>query len=339
MWRPATPKGIEVKPGLAQPPFCNYPPAFVVAFSPLAHIDQRDAFWLWDATQFVFLAIAILLLAREADPPLDLTTITLLAALTIVSRPFRGTLIYAQVTPMLLAAMLASWRCSRRRWPALAGLFLALAALLKLFPAAAGGYFLFARRWREAAWAAAFFVAGAIASGVGNWIAFFRYGVTSSAGPLARNHLTALAWTRNVAAPALAQLTGLHIPVAIFATAIAVVLIAAGALQSIRTARQSATQDGVTLGAWIAIALALSPVAWPHETILLLPLYLFASMAAIESIRGNRWQDSRFIAGTVLLAIGLVPELIKAAPNAGFIGIVAAIAGGSLICRASDSST
>src|SRR5262249_56656195 len=111
------------------------------------------------------------------------------------------------------------------------------------------------------AWAAAFFTAGVIASGIENWIAFVRYGVSSSAGPLARSHMTALAWTRNVAAPTLVQLTGLNFPVAIFALAAALILIAIGAEQTIRTSRESATPDAVTFGTWIAIALALSPVA------------------------------------------------------------------------------
>src|SRR5262249_35010708 len=162
-----------------------------------------------------------------------------------------------------------------------------------------------------------------------------RYGVSSSAGPLARSHMTALAWTRNVAAPTLVQLTGLNFPVAIFALAAALILIAIGAEQTIRTSRESATRDAVTFGTWIAIALALSPVAWPHETILLLPLYLFASTAAIESVAGNRWRNPRLITGALLLGIGLVPELVKAAPNAGFIGIIAAVAGGTLVSRAS----
>jgi len=49
---------------------CNYTPAFIEIFSPLARIDQQTAFWIWQAAQILCMVVAVLLLARGSASPL-----------------------------------------------------------------------------------------------------------------------------------------------------------------------------------------------------------------------------------------------------------------------------
>src|SRR5260370_34691210 len=122
--------------------------------------DRKTACWIWQAVQFLCLVAAVLLLARGNDPPLGAALTIIVLSLVLMSRPFAGAIVWSQIAPMLLALLCAAWFCARRNRPAAAGMWLALAAWLKLFPAGAAGYFLFSRRWRSLSWTIGFFVAG-----------------------------------------------------------------------------------------------------------------------------------------------------------------------------------
>ena len=87
------------------------------------------------------LVAAVLLLARGNDPPLGAAPTIIVLSLVLLSRQFAGALVDAQVTPMLLVLLSASWFCARRERPAAAGLCLALAALLKLYPVRPADFF------------------------------------------------------------------------------------------------------------------------------------------------------------------------------------------------------
>src|SRR5260221_7464977 len=63
-------KQVGSQPGLSRPRDCNNTPFFVEVFSPLARLDQKTAFWIWEATQTICLVAAVILLARGSDPPL-----------------------------------------------------------------------------------------------------------------------------------------------------------------------------------------------------------------------------------------------------------------------------
>ena len=117
------------------------------------------------------LVAAVLLLARGSDSAARRRADHHCAFTGAAIARVRGhTGILAQLTPMLLALLCASWFCARWERPAAAGLWLALAALLKLYPAAAGGYFLFGRRWRALGWTIGFFAAGVLLTNPARWI-------------------------------------------------------------------------------------------------------------------------------------------------------------------------
>jgi len=336
---------VDLRPGLSLPRYCNYTPFFVEVFSPLARLDQKTAFWIWEAAQMMCLVAAVLLLARGNAPPLEAAPTIIVLSLLLLSRQFAGTLVMAQVTPTLLALLSASWFCARRERPAAAGLCLALAALVKLYPAAAGGYFLFGRRWRALGWTVAFFAAGVLLTNPFRWIELAMQGMPISYDTIVMLHvtfalghaeLTVLAFVRKIvahfagtsiiAAPLFAVLG--------FTALIDLALLAIAAAATI-TGRESADLDGLLFGLWVALALLMSPLAWIHETLLLLPAYLFGTLAAWDGSHSREpARHIALIAGAAMLAVCIVTGLIKAVPHPGFPVLLAAYLGAALIFRA-----
>jgi len=329
-------KKSDLRPGLSRPHYCNYPPFFVEVFSPLARLDQKTAFWIWEAAQMLCLVGAVLMLARANAPPLGAAPTIIVLSLVILSRQFAGALVAAQVTPMLLALLSASWFCARRERPAAAGLCLALAALLKLYPAAAGGYLLFARRWRALGWTIGLFAAGVLLTNPLRWIELATLELPVSYHIVARAELTVLAFVRKcvahfagttiAAAPLLAVL--------VFTALIDLALLAIAAAATI-SGRERADLDGLIFGLWVALALLMSPLAWIPETLLLIPAYLFGMLAAWDGFQPREAaRQIALIAGAAMLAACIATALIKVVPHPGFPVLLAAYLGAALIFRA-----
>ncbi len=175
---------------------CNYTPAFIEIFSPLARIDQQTAFWIWQAAQILCMVIAVLLLARGSASPLGPAPTIIVLSLVMMSSPFAAALVWSQIAPMLLALLSAAWFCARRQQPAAAGLWLALAALLKLYPAAAAGYFLFGRHWRALGWTIGFFAAGVLLTNPTHWIELVTHGLPIAYRITGRHGLSVLSFVR-----------------------------------------------------------------------------------------------------------------------------------------------
>jgi alpha-1,2-mannosyltransferase len=334
-WMVQTAK-TELRPGLFRPLYCNSPPFFVQVFSPLARFDQKTAFWIWQAVQMICLMAAVLMLARGSDPPLGAAATVIILSILLLSRQFAGTLVMAEVTPTILALLTASWFCSRRERPAAAGLCLALAALVKLYPAAAGGYFLFARRWRALGWAIGCFAAGVLLTNPSHWIELATMEMPVSYRNVARAELTVLAFVRKCVAH-FAGTTTLAAPMLAvfgFTALIDLALLAIAAAATI-TSRRRADLDPLLFGLWVALALLMSPLAWIHEAILLLPLCLFGMLAAWDGFQPrDAVRQIALISGAALLAICIVTALIKAVPHPGFPMLLAAYVGAALIFRA-----
>ena len=329
-------KKIDLRPGLSRPHYCNYPPFFVEVFSPLARLDQKTAFWIWEAAQMLCLVGAVLMLARANAPPLGAAPTIILLSLVILSRQFAGALVAAQVTPMLLALLSASWFCARRERPAAAGLWLALAALLKLYPAGAAGYFLFGRRWRALGWTIGFFAAGVLLTNPLRWIELATLELPVSYHIVARAELTVLAFVRKCVAHFAGTTIAAAPLFAVFAiTALIDLALLAIAAAATITGRERADLDGLIFGLWVALALLMSPLAWIPETLLLLPAYLFGMLAAWDGFQPREAaRQIALIAGAAMLAACIATALIKAVPHPGFPVLLAAYLGAALIFRA-----
>jgi hypothetical protein len=328
-----TPAPVELRPGVSRARYCNYSPFFVEAFSPLARLDPKTAFWLWEAVQLLCMVATVLLLARGNDPPLAAAPTIIVLSLVLMSRQYAGALVAAQVTPMLLAALCASWFCARRNRPAAAGLSMALAALLKLYPAAAAGYFLFGRHWRALGWTVGFFVAGVILTNPARWIELATLEMPVSYRIVGHAELTVLAFVRKCVAH-FAGTTIIEAPflaVMAFTALIDLVLLGVAAAASI-AGRERSDLDGLVFGLWVALALLMSPLAWIPETLLLLPAYLFGTLAAWNGFRPREAaRQILLIAGGTILAGCIATALIKAIPHPGFPVLMAAYLSAALI--------
>src|ERR1035437_364285 len=135
----------ELRPGEPRRIY-NQPPAFVEAFAPLTLLDKRLAHWIWQIAQLAFLALALRLVAREIDPPLDPAAVVIFIALALMFQSVRKMLFNGQLSPLLLLSMVIAWICARRGRPAAAGFSPAIATLLKLYPGALAVYFLLRKR-------------------------------------------------------------------------------------------------------------------------------------------------------------------------------------------------
>ena len=329
-------KQVDSRPRLSRSSNCNNTPFFIEVFSPLARLDQKTAFWVWEGGQLICLLAAVLMLARESDPPLGAAPTIIVLSMVLLSRQFVGELVYAQVTSILLVLLTASWFCARREHPAAAGLCLALAALMKLYPVTVGGFFLFDRRWRTIGWAIGFFVLGVLLTNPAHWIELATQGMSVSYQKVAESELTVLAFVRR----SVAHLAGTTIAAApmsavIAITAIIDVALLAVAAEATRISRGRADLDGLLFGLWIALALLMSPLAWIQETLLLIPAYLFGILAAWHGLqRRESARRTALIAGSVILAGCIATALIKALPHPGFAMLLASYFGAVLIFRA-----
>ena len=329
-------KQVDSKPHLSRRRDCNNTPFFVEVFSPLARLDQKTAFWIWEDSQTICLVAAVILLARGSDPPLGAATTIIVLSLVLLSRQFAGELVYAQVTSMLLVLLSASWFCARRERPAAAGLCLALAALVKLYPVTVGGFFLFDRRWRTLGWAIAFFAAGVLLTNPTHWIELATQGLPVSYQKVAESELTVLAFVRKSAAHfAGTTIASAPLPAVIAITALIDVALLAVAAAATTISRGRADLDGLLFGLWIALALLMSPLAWIQETLLLIPAYLFGTLAAWDGFqRRDATGQILLIAGSVILAGCIATALIKALPHPGFAMLLGSYFAAALILRA-----
>ncbi len=276
------------------------------------------------------------MLARANAPPLGPAPTIIVLSLVLLSRQFAGAIASAQFTPMLLGLLSASWFCARRERPAAAGLWLAIAALLKLYPAAVAGYFLFGRRWHALAWTIGFFAIGVLLTNPWRWIELVTLGMPVSYHAVGRAELTVLAFVRKV----VADFAGTKVfdapllPLLTIVTLIDLVLLAIAATASLAI-RGRNYLEGLLFGMWIALALLMSPLAWLPETLLLLPLYLFGMLAAWNGFQPREAaRQISLLAGAALLTLCIMTALIKAVPHPGFAALLAAYLGGALIFRA-----
>lgn len=275
-WQPPPPVA-----GQPRPTPCNYTPPYVVWFSPLAGVGMRPAFWIWESLQLAGLIGAIVLLAKELRPRPGPRGLIAAVAVTLLYPQVHDTLHAAQPALLLLFFACAAWVLSRHRRDAAGGLMFAMAVLLKAYPAAAGGYFLFRHRFRFIAWLAGFFAIGVVLSGLRRWLEFLHEAGPSLNGFLIQERMVAML-------PNVYQLP-LHLssapwplPVVAALSLAAILVLIALAAWATGSASHDAEVDGLCFGLWLEVALLAAPISYDQELPLLLPIYLFAFAALLR---------------------------------------------------------
>ncbi len=164
--------------GLALPdPFLtNYTPYFLIAFEPLAAFPISTAYWLWFFVSTSALVLAIIMVFREYDLAGKPAALTL--ALILLFPGVIAHFHYAQSQFILILALVLMLHWLRRNRDGVAGVALAAAIMLKVFPIVIIGYLASRRRWQAIVWT---FCTIAIATifvlpmfGLRDWLQFFK---------------------------------------------------------------------------------------------------------------------------------------------------------------------
>ena len=136
-------------------------PCSCSCFEPLTLFTPATAFWIWTSFNLVVLAIGIyLLLIRR--PGLDANTAWLLGALILAFYPVGWNFFWAQTQVLVLVLMVSAMRAMEDEHDDAAGLFVALAGLLRAYPFLLLGYFALRRNWRALKFAIAGAFVGAL---------------------------------------------------------------------------------------------------------------------------------------------------------------------------------
>jgi hypothetical protein len=282
-------------PGDPVLPF-QYPPWVPVAYAPFALLPWLAARVAWFVLSVAATLLALRLLskaiARHPDEERTLTVGAFAGAAFFF--PLVYSLMTGQVNAVLLLLLAASLLLFRRGRGFLAGLLLAPAALCKPFLAFPVLVFLARRAWG----ALAGFVAGAVslgllgvvAAGPGGWSLWW-------AKISVYNAVTRFEWRNNgLAAAALALFSpgGGTEPIVSAPSLAAPFLVAAGALASalallaILPTRMGGERPELGFGAALALGLLLTPNAWEHYGLFLIPAFLAVFAALGETDEEHR---------------------------------------------------
>lgn len=268
-------------------------PFFLLCFEPLTWLRPAPAYWIWFAINAAALALAMRLIVRTA-PRLDWRQLISLCGIILLYPPLSNHIFYAQTQIVILLLIVVAMRALESAHDRTAGLALAVAGLLKVFPLAMIGYFVMRRRWRALGWVAIGLVAGTEAT-------ILAFGAERNAGFVGGTYLTRsvgfLARPANVAlgsfisrmfwyaAGDVAMNPWLDWMRVLTVVAAEVTLIGLTIFASLP--RAAATRgDADTRGGyasrsfalWVVASIMLSPTAWIHYLVLLiLPFMLIAA--------------------------------------------------------------
>ncbi|MEX0704134.1 MAG: glycosyltransferase family 87 protein [Planctomycetales bacterium] len=262
----------------------THPPAAVLLAIPFGRLSYSDAQFAWNLVGLAAFFTSLWLIVRELKIRVSAWGVAIFLSLLLVCDPFRQTINQGQVNFVLLLLIVLAWIADRRGRAWGAGLCVAAAACVKLYPALF--FFLFAARrdWRTLAWG--------IGGGLG--ITLFTAAVLgpqayldylgkplSALQPFTNEwgNVSLLAFWQRLFGPPRENLVLLFESERLGKLLAA---LSAGALLAVlgRVAWRAETRDerDFAFAATATAMLLLTPIAWQHYFVLLsLPLLLFAT--------------------------------------------------------------
>lgn len=260
----------------------TYPPFAAVVFYPLHLVPFGLLAFAWQlgiiAALYAVVRVSQRLLGIET--PGGRRVAMLWTAVAIWIEPLRSTFDYGQINVVLVLAVLCAVY-STRWW--LSGLLVGLAAGVKLTPAISGVYFIGARRWGTALWAATVF-AGTVALSmfvVGDQARYYftdLLGDTGRIGPIGTSFNQS--WRGGISR-ILGHDAG-YGPLVLAALAVTAVL-------AILAWRAVGTAD--RLGSIVVVqlfGLLLSPISWTHHWVWLVPMLIWLIHGPVRERLGAR---------------------------------------------------
>ncbi|HEY6420966.1 MAG TPA: glycosyltransferase family 87 protein [Candidatus Binataceae bacterium] len=298
------------------PPHATDPPAFILAFEPFTLLSPHVGYWVWAGLNLVTLLWALVVLLGKRSG-LSTTAALGLAALALLYGPVAWHFYFAQSKfPILLLLVLVA-RCLRDGDEAAAGLLLALASLLRIFPLLLVGYLVLRGRWKALIYCAAGVAIGSVVTtaifGVHDSLGFF--GASSFLTARAMQDLDGNASLAGFISRLFWHLArlGSHGDLWRLA-AIAVASLGTLALTTMATVacKAESDQDSRSFGLWIVTSVMLFPIAFDYYLVLLIIPLGFLATAAYQG-RASRRALWMAIAGYLLTRNpGALPFLLDA---------------------------
>lgn len=293
----------------------NNPPSFIALCAPLPLMSPHHAYWTWQAINVAAFAACIFLLLAPRYSGLDAYTALSLAAFAILFPPVGNNFALAQSKILLLLLLVAMLRCMHRGRDGAAGILLAAAGLLWVFPLLLGGYVILRRRWRMLAYLIAGLAIGGIATlaimGIATSLSFFnsldyltsRTWISSDSNLSLESIISRIVWYLSANASG----DGVEIVRRVCVRGADLVVLYFVIRATPLDAREDRTWRALSL--WIAVSMMLSPTAWFHY--LLLMLFPFAQMAGAAAQQAVRMRALWMAAASYLLA-GIIGSTQKA---------------------------
>ncbi|HVA40611.1 MAG TPA: glycosyltransferase family 87 protein [Candidatus Binataceae bacterium] len=265
------------------------PPTFVMCFVPLTLLAPRPGFYVWTAINAGAFLLALILLFRWT-PGLGRDAALAIAALTILFPPVLEHLIWGQNKMLVLLMFVLMLRWMERGRDAPAGLILAFASLLRIFPLLLVGYLILMKRWRVLAYTM-------VGLAVGGLVTLALVGIGRSFSFLLAPRLLTEQWAQalpgNIAlATTMARMFwyffGVHLGATLDWTRRAATWGAELGLLALTVratvARPSSDDpEGRLFILWIMTAILASPTSWFYYLVLLaLPMVKLSAAAANE---------------------------------------------------------
>ncbi len=252
----------------------GHPPTFLLLMRPLAAMPERQAYYLWQAFNAVLLAASLALLIVPS-PGVSRADLLLMAALALLYPPVRVHFFFAQSNIVILFLFVLMMKSMARGHERGAGLCLAAAGLLRIFPLLLLGYLAIRHRWRALAWTLIGLAAGGLVT-----VGFVGLETSLSFLPIT-TYLTSqpfLSMHGNIALAAMVSrafwvLLGPNLSPA--ANLVRHAVTAAGAavilgltIRATFAQEPDADSDWRAFSMWIAASIVLSPTAWVHYMVL-----------------------------------------------------------------------
>ena len=282
------------------------PPFYGMLLLPLARIPMRTALALDRVLDVaLYLACAVVLVSWLRP---RLGTCGALAAVAVVlglMQPAFDSIAYGQIDVLLLLSMTLAFVALRAGRPALVGLTVALATLLKLFPLVLVLFLAARREWRAVAWTAGGLVAlDALAVAVMGWhehvvyatqvLPFIGGGTGWVENQTVNGFLCRLLAGARLPAPVHERMIDL-LTWAGFALVAGVSTLVAS-----RRAERGSSAAALSFGVFLVVMVLVVPTAWIHyETVTILTFLLLAWSAAERPLSAG-------LAFAVSLAFGLI---------------------------------
>lgn len=281
----------------------TYPPFAAVVFYPLHLLPFSVVAVLWIAAVVAGL-YAVIRIAQKLIGSGGPRAAMLWTALAIWLDPVRGTLDYGQISVFLCLATM--WAVLNTRWW-WSGLLVGLAAGVKLTPAISGLYFVGARRFGTAAFAAAVFLAtcGVAMLAFGDEVTHYFRDLIFDPGRMGGVGSPFNQSLRGAVGVLAGRDDGLAIPMLVVLTLAAVLTVFAW-----RAAYAGPAAAPDRLGGILVVqlfGLLASPISWTHHWVWIVPLLVWLTHGRLGGRRGAKVLTG----GWIVLTLGCSPWILR----------------------------